>query len=1049
MLSVPLHVHTTFSFGDGHGPVATHVERAAELGYKAMAFTEHGNTSSWVQAEQACKKHNIKPIYGCEIYFATPKMRAKTHMILLAMNEIGLQNINRIVSQSWRDHHYKPTVHWEYLKRFNEGIIVLSGCADSLLSCTLLGGKSLGPQRLEYSEADFQRAIGIIQKFKKVFGDRYYIEVQRFSSYDRTCALNPAYEKLANVTGTLLVATSDVHYPIAKRRKVQSLLYGARRGADISELETSWELGIPLTYPISDKEFYKDLRSTGLSKDGAKNAIYNTVAIAERCEWLELPKAPPLRFPLEAGYTDIAHFMTAKCLDGWRFRKFHKLENAERKRYKDRFDYEFKMISAKDGFLDYFAMVADIVQWAKSKGIAVGPGRGSAAASLICYMLQITEINPMEWPMLFERFIDADRKDLPDIDVDFEDERREEVFEYAINKYGREYSANILTFTRYKGKNTLDDIQRAYKIPHWKIDKIKDRIIERPDGHPRISDTIKDTINTFKDLLGIAKTTKGIELGPLLEGDYRNWSTHAAALVISPVPINNFCATYERDGKVGIAYDKHDAAYLGLLKMDLLSLSTMTMIRRAAGMIGKDMQFFYDMPMNDPKVLGAFKDGDVFAIFQYEGGTTRRICKDVAPTSFQQIADINALSRPGPLASGTTTDYVERRHSDVAEFEYTHDIVRQWTSWTYGLIVYQEQVLGIIRDLGNFPPTAVNRIRGIIQYKLGAGQFNELYNEFIKGCQKNGLDKSEGSLIWDRMVSSAGYSFNIAHSISYAKIAYWSQWLKQYHPGAFYTSGLISNGDAKEKLPRRTKLLQAAEISGLIIAPPDPVVSQSTWDYYMDTIVAGFTQIPGIGDKTADSIIEWRNAKPRESSGALLLEWSDLIEVPRIGEKTIEKIEAFANSKDPFNIGYTKRILGGLRDDFDSGRIMGVWSPTHTSLDIEGNNNPCVFMGISQTIKYYDALEQASKRDTTGRSSAEILRTLKSPDKLKYVRIYCEDEYGEKIWVGIDRWRYPDLEDAISDISLGRDVIVAKGKTSDFGGAGVQADAIAIIDPFG
>lgn len=749
---------------------------------------------------------------------------------------------------------------------------------------------------------------------------------------------------------------------------------------------------------------------------------------------------------------DIKDHLRVGITEGLKFRGIND------KKYIARALYEYKIITAKEeaGFIDYFLVVSDLVRWAKDRGIAVGPGRGSAAGSLVCYLLRITEIDPLEYPMLFERFIDPERSDLPDIDIDFEDERRNEVFEYAANKYGREYVAYINTFTGYKSKNSLDDVARVYRIPEWVIEKIKSKLIERPEGHDRESDTIKDTIESDQELMELIDRWPTLEYAEQLEGNIRNFSIHAAGVVISSVPINEICATYTREGRTAIAYNKHDAAYLGLLKIDLLSLKTLSVLRIAMEKIGKKFSDLYELELNDERVLAEFGSGNVLGIFQFEGGTTRRICKDIKPERFQQLADINALARPGPLASGTTNDYIKRRFEPSCNWEYAHPIIKAHTEWTYGLIIYQEQILGILKDLGGFPPAAVNKIRNVIQYKLGEGAFNELYEEFVAGAEAQGLNRSVATDVWDRMVSSAGYSFNIAHSISYAKIAYWAMWLKVYYPPSFYVASLIKCGDGKDDLPRRQKLLREAKLKGLEVEPPDISVSQRNWDFYMDHIIAGFTQIKGIGNRTADRIIKWRSAKFKKraidatdyNSATKPLVWDDLKEVKGIGPKTIQTIKDFCESNDPFKLGNTIRILGSLRSDIGEGRLNGVPYPTHTSIEIAGDGRPICYMGIAQKIKYYDAIEQAQKRSKEKITREEAKEQIENPHLLKYCTIECEDEYGETVYIRVSRWLYPRYAGWIGKIGLGSDVVIAKGFSSTFGGISVQAKQIYIIDPY-
>lgn len=292
---VSLHSHTTFSYGDGFGPVETHVKRVASLGMKALALTEHGNCSSWAQLEQSCKKHNIKPIFGIEIYFGIPEEQRKTHMILLAMNEVGLQNLNRIITQSWKQFYYYPTVYWQDLVRYNEGIIALSGCADSALSCILLGGKFYGEKRSSVNSRDYERAIRGVKRFQDVFGDRYYLEVQRFPGLDRTCTLNQTLEQISADTGTPVVGTCDVHYPFPNENAMQRILHAAHRGGSVETVDAQWEYSILLTYPKSDIEIQKDLVDTGLSEKLARQAISNSMVISDRCT-VELPKAPRPRY---------------------------------------------------------------------------------------------------------------------------------------------------------------------------------------------------------------------------------------------------------------------------------------------------------------------------------------------------------------------------------------------------------------------------------------------------------------------------------------------------------------------------------------------------------------------------------------------------------------------------------------------------------------------------------------------------------------------------------------------------------------------------------
>ena len=458
----------------------------------------------------------------------------------------------------------------------------------------------------------------------------------------------------------------------------------------------------------------------------------------------------------------IRHWMNL----GWQFR-LKRTKNANMAKntdkYVERAEFELNMIIDK-GFVSYFLVTSDLVRWAKDNKIPVGPARGSAASSLVCYLLRITEVDPIQHPnMLFERFIDPSREELPDIDLDFDDERRHEVFEYAASKYGATNTGHIANFTRYKGKNSIDDVARVYGIPKWECEIVKNLIIERSGGDSRVNDALEDTFAMFPKAQEVLDRYPDLGNAIRLEGNYRGMGVHAAGLVIANAPINDYCATYTREvaGRPTsvIAYDKKDAGYLGFLKQDILGLATMGMIGNAIRIIGMDLEDLYRVPLTDKKTMDAFKANDVVGIFQFEGRATRLVCRDVVPDTFQHLADINALSRPGPLFSGMAAAYVDVRHGRKLA-EHLHPLVDSYTGWTYGQIVYQEQVLSIIRELGGFPMTRVHAIRQIISQKLGEAQFESMYAEFEDGCKRlHGIDAKLARRIWRFMATSATYSF--------------------------------------------------------------------------------------------------------------------------------------------------------------------------------------------------------------------------------------------------------------------------------------------------
>lgn len=738
---------------------------------------------------------------------------------------------------------------------------------------------------------------------------------------------------------------------------------------------------------------------------------------------------------------------------GWEFRrkrtrnKFLKTHRAD---YIARVELELETIIGK-GFTDYFLVTSDIVRWAKDHKIAVGPARGSAAGSLVCYLLRITEVDPIQHPhMLFERFIDPTREEAPDIDLDFDDENRYRVFKYAASKYGSANTGNIANFTRYRGKNSLDDVARAHKIPKWDLDPIKDLIIERSGGDSRLSDSLEDTFATFPKAQAVLDIHPELANAVRLEGNYRGMGVHAAGLVIANDPINNYCATYTRQvaGREAtvVAYDKKDASYIGMLKQDILGLSTMGMIGHALEMIDMDLEDLYRVPLTDPKTLAAFKRNDVVGIFQFEGRATRLVCRDVEPNYFQHLADINALSRPGPLFSGMAAAYVEVKHGR-REAESYHPIVDENTSYTYGQIIYQEQVLRIIRELGGFPMTRVHAIRQIISQKLGEAQFESMYAEFEENaCSAHGCTPAQARRIWRFMATSATYSFNIAHCISYSMLAFWQMWLKQHHPTAFYAAQLrkVPNGSDQKAEQKRRRLLKDADRHDVPLRPMDINTCEGSWSRTDEGgIQAGLIQIPGIGAKTADNIIDWMNSKVEAGE---LLDWRDVIEVKGIGPKSMEHIIAFTLDPDAFNLERINKMMRDLRKELTPGNRHYLPVPTHTSDTLPKNGtHEVIWTGIPMIREYKDFVED--ERARSGKETDEILNEMKDPHLLKSCVLKCIDDGDEEVYIRFSRWHFPKFADKIESLRLGgRDAIIVRGLKRDGFGVSIQAREIWAVE---
>lgn len=724
---------------------------------------------------------------------------------------------------------------------------------------------------------------------------------------------------------------------------------------------------------------------------------------------------------------------------GWAFRmRRHSTHmKAHRAEYISRVESELSLILEKD-FASYFLVVSDLVRWAKDNKIVVGPARGSSGASLVAWLLRITEVNPMLFPhMLFSRFIEPTRTDNPDIDVDIEDERRRELWDYAEAKYGADRVGNIGNVVKYRGKNSIDDVARAFQIPKWAAEAVKENLIIRGDGDARNDETVEDTFASSGIAQQMLEQFPDLRYAGWLEGNVRGLSIHAAGMVLSNDPITDTCATYadkSNDTKV-IPYDKRDADYLGMLKIDLLGLSTMGAISLALNWIGLDMEDMYALSLDDPEVMSVFTNIDLVGIFQFEGAATRFICREVEPEHFGHLADISALSRPGALASGTKDMYVaaKRQGHNTA----IHPALEPITGWTYGQIVYQEQILAVLREIGGMSDSDVHAVRKIIGKKLGEAQFNQLFSTFADGAKRtHDMDSDVAARIWRLLTSSANYSFVHAHAVAYTIISYWCAWMKHYHPTAFYAGMLCRASTDKQHA-----LLMDAMRHGIKILPPDPAISEANWAPEGDNLRAGLLALPKCGPEAAKKIIAWREGRGRVS-------FDDLIDVQRVGKTSIENWKAFVAQDDPFGLNWTRDVMAALRDFLGPGNDSGMPTPTHRSDEIprdDKSHENIVFAGIPRKKKYGDLIED--ERTKTGDSTEDIQARIRDPHLTRRCYVECFDDREEDVRLRFNRWIFPDFEQMLETVKCdGTQAIVAVGtKRPDFG-VGLHVKRMHLID---
>lgn len=1068
MRFVSLHHHSTYSFLDGFQLPDAHARRVAELNGSALAMTEHGNMMSHAKFEQAVKKekdangnpnpaYGIKPIYGIEFYCGAisegERKQTKNHLTVLAATQEGYRNLLRLNSRSWKEgFYYEPTVDGDMLRDHRDGLLVLSGCQGSLLASSLIGGKGIDPD-----EASYRRGKRVARQFKQAFGDRYFLEVQAFPELEDTCRINKMVARISRELKIPMVATLDCHYTVPLEAEIQKVLHALRSGGKHTpeDLAKSWGYKAALCPPTTDMSILRRLVATGLERQEAIDAILMTEEIAQDIDF-ELPKLEMVRFPLPRGYKSAHDLVWDLLRDGWKRRGLNHLSHSDQKLYKERMRYEMSIVEEKD-YVDYFLIVADLVSWAKDQGIAVGPARGSAAASLVCWLLRITEVNPLMFPhLVFERFIDITREDLPDIDIDFEQARRNEVFEYAAAKYGGDRVVNIGTFTTFKAKLALDDVARVHRIPQFEVDKIKGVLLERSSGDLRASATIEDTIEQFEQAADVVNRHPEIMQATELEGNVKTFGIHAAGMAISTSgPITDVCSIIEKQvndhARQVVMVDKYDAEHLGLLKLDILVVTVLDMLVDCCRMLGKPVSFLYDIPIDDDLVIQGFKENDIIGIFQYEGRAMRQVNASIKPDNFDEVCHITALARPGPLHNGAVAEYIKIKRGEK-EPEVKHQALAEITGFTQFQVVYQEQILRIVREIGDFEWTHAAYIRKIISRKLGDAEFNRQWARFWEGCQRLHPDITEEQArsIWGLCTTAGSYAFNAAHSISYGYLAWWTMWWKRHHPDIFFAASLRrvdgksggGSGNAKASVTSSAKIdpasimMRDAAKHGFEILPPDLKLSNVTWERVAGqslvpsgstpkssvSLLAGFDQIPGIGEKVAWKITDWRDATAKSPLGLKGIGWSSMIDIPGIGHKTIERITEFVNAEDPFGIFALSKMLDQIRTELPK---LGLPGTTHEAIDVPyeaGEDEEVVWLGIAVNRNLRDIFEANRSRTGEALNPDEV----KDPHLNEWMLLAGYDG-TDLLSLRVDRWKYPSLKRLLWKVKLNEDVILVQG----------------------
>ncbi|RMD85437.1 MAG: DNA polymerase III subunit alpha [Candidatus Dadabacteria bacterium] len=854
-----LHLHTHYSLLDGATKIPDLMKRVADTGMPAAAMTDHGNMFGAVEFYRAARQAGVKPIIGCEVYVAPRSRKERSpvvaddyeragnyHLILLAMNEEGYRNLCRLVSQSYIDgFYYKPRIDKELLRELNRGLICLSGCLAGELASAVTAGR-------------YDIARRVIEEYARLFGDRYYLEIQDNHLPEQE-QVNRFLIEIAPEVGIPLVATNDCHYLDHADAQAHEVLLCVQTGKSMSD-ESRWRFGTDQLYVKTPEEMLRAFAEV-------PEAVRASVEIAERCD-LELSfgrhQFPVYQTPANQSLDDFLCEQARKGLARRLAIRRQREPDLDEEVYRARLEEELRTIIDMD-FAGYFLIVADFVGYAREQGIPVGPGRGSAAGSLVSYALGITDIDPIRYNLLFERFLNPERITMPDIDVDFCFERRDEVLDYVRRKYGHDRVANIITFNVLKGKQAIRDVGRALDFSFAETDRIcklypaakqgKDySLAEALELEPRLRE-LRDSGDRERKLF---------EYALKLEGLTRHVSKHAAGIVISDKPLIEQVPLFvDKDGTVVTQFAGPDIEAIGLIKFDFLGLKTLTQIADTLKLIEEQRGEKVDLsnlPLDDPAVYRLLSRADTIGVFQMESGGMRKLLTRIRPSCFEDLIAVLALFRPGPLDSGMAEQYVKRKNGEEV-VRYPDEALRSILAETYGVIVYQEQVMQIAQVYAGYTLGEADILRRAMGKKKREVMEVERAR-FIERAVERGHARAVAEQIFQQIETFAAYGFNKSHSAAYALVSYQTAYLKAHYPTEFFAALLSHEMDDTDKV---YKNLADCRQHGIRVLPPDVNHSRAEFTVCPEGIRFGLGAVKGVGEKAIEAIVEARREGPFRS----------------------------------------------------------------------------------------------------------------------------------------------------------------------------------------
>jgi DNA polymerase-3 subunit alpha len=905
---VHLHLHTQYSLLDGAIKVDKLIDRVAELNQPAVAVTDHGVMFSSVQLTRAAKNKGIKPIVGCELYllaegsYKDKTTKTKTnHITILVKNQTGYLNLSKLVTESFiSGFYYRPRVDMELLKNHTEGLICLSGCLNSVVNRNILNGRP-------------EKAIEYATNLRDMFGEEnFFIELQNHGIDEQRQCLDPSYE-IAQKLGVPIVATNDCHYLTKEDVEAHDALLCIGTGKLIED-ENRMRYTAGEYYVKSGEQMYD------IFQGKFAEAVDNSLLVADKCDFSLLPDKKAIHLPnyevprehnLDSYFDEVARqgfekrwIRISSLIEAGEFK-------AEREEYEKRLEMELEVIK-KMGFSGYFLIVWDFIKYARDNDIPVGPGRGSGAGSLVAYAMGITDIDPIQYNLLFERFLNIERVNMPDFDIDFCMRRRGEVIDYVTKKYGWKNTAQIITFGSLKAKNVVRDVGRVMNLSYGEVDKIAKMIPD--DLGMTLDKALSDSPDLKEQYEGNEDVHKLIDIGKRLEGLTRHASTHAAGVVIAPKPLLNYVPLFRHSKTEDITtqFDMNDVESIGLIKMDFLGLKTLTVLQDTVESIYRATGEKIDidnLSLNDAPAYQLLSKGKTCGVFQFESKGMRELLMRYKPERLEDLSALNALYRPGPLKGGLVESFVDRKHGKE-EVEYIHPLIEDITSETYGIIIYQEQVMQIAQVIAGFSlgeADIMRRAMGKKKIKL----MEEMKQRFMKGAEKKGISNQEAEKIFYFIDKFSGYGFNKSHSTAYGLIAYQTAYLKAHHKAHFMAALMTCDMGDTDRLKVYFNECSELEIE---VYPPDINESFLHFSVEGEGIRYSLAAIKNVGAGAVEAIVA-----AREDSGAFkdIFDFCERVDLHSINKRVLEalvKAGAF-DSTEP----YRARVFSKMEQAYDLG----------------------------------------------------------------------------------------------------------------------------------